>query len=210
MRSPCVFLDCVVQGRLAGRRSLINREPLPIDGDGISIGSGIAHGHRTHMNFETKQYPSGISGRGSLSQPGDEANWNNSGAEDFGDQGFPQYLNFVLPSSSHARGREGHWRALSGIVKLGGSDKVPRSVAGSSGSKNVSACVSSCLHQGGQGGRITTRPRQLDNANPCGQHPRIRADGACEISLARPTDGVAQHLGARQVNFERPAVARLN
>jgi hypothetical protein len=38
-----------------------------------------------------------------------------------------------------------------GIVKLGGSDKVPRSVAGSSGSKSASACLSSCLHQGGQG-----------------------------------------------------------
>jgi len=49
-------------------------------------------------------------------------------------------------------------------VKLGGSDKVPRSVAGSSGSKSASACPSSCLHQGGQGWRTTTRPRQLDNA----------------------------------------------
>jgi hypothetical protein len=41
--------------------------------------------------------------------------------------------------------------AIPGIVKLGGSDKVPRSVAGSSGPKNASACLSSCLHQGGQG-----------------------------------------------------------
>ena len=42
-------------------------------------------------------------------------------------------------------------RDQDGIVKLGGSDKVPRSVAGSSGSKSASACLSSCLHQGGQG-----------------------------------------------------------
>jgi hypothetical protein len=38
-----------------------------------------------------------------------------------------------------------------GIVKLGGSDKVPRSVAGSSGSKSASAYLPSRLHQGGQG-----------------------------------------------------------
>jgi NAD(P)-dependent dehydrogenase (short-subunit alcohol dehydrogenase family) len=37
-----------------------------------------------------------------------------------------------------------------GIVKLSGSDKVPRSVAGSSGPKGANACLSSCLHQGGQ------------------------------------------------------------
>ena len=37
--------------------------------------------------------------------------------------------------------------ALAGIVKLGGSDEVPRSVAGSSGSQSANARLLSCLHR---------------------------------------------------------------
>jgi hypothetical protein len=62
-----------------------------------------------------------------LSQPGDKANWYNSGAEDFGHHGSPQYLNFVLPSSGDAGCREGPEEAMGNGQKRRRDRYFPRS-----------------------------------------------------------------------------------
>jgi hypothetical protein len=90
MGSAGIFLDRVPQSHLAGRSGLIDREPLAVDGGGVRIGGGIPLGHGTHVNIEAEQYPRGVGGRGSLSEPRGKTNYDNSGRE-------KSWLSFVSP-----------------------------------------------------------------------------------------------------------------
>jgi hypothetical protein len=81
MGSACIFLDCVPQSDLAGRCRPIDGEPLAIDRDGIDVGGGIAHRHRTHMDIETEQYPTRVRRLRSLSEPRGKADDDNSDSE---------------------------------------------------------------------------------------------------------------------------------
>src|SRR5579864_9496294 len=104
MGSAGIFLDCVTQSHLAGRSGLIDREPLAVDGGGVGIDGSIALGHGTHVDIEAEQYPRGVGGRGSLSEPRGKPNYDNNGCENPGYH-LPPPSNFaVLQPRPRCRG----------------------------------------------------------------------------------------------------------
>lgn len=56
--SARIFLDSVTKVDFTGCLGLVNGKPLAADRYGVRVFGGVAHGHRPHMDVETKQDPS--------------------------------------------------------------------------------------------------------------------------------------------------------